>query len=153
VVTSIERETGHSSSLSSPQNTVAKAADPGAPAAGEAEREILRAEEEGRRSVLRGDTAAAERRLADDWISTNNDRVTTRAEYLGRLKSGVIRPPDSIEFDDLRVRIYGELAVVTGRAVTKMEGPDKQLATKTLRFTRVWVKRGGIWQVVAQHWC
>jgi ketosteroid isomerase-like protein len=50
------------------------------------------------------------------------------------------------------VRVYGDAAVATGRtrASGRSHGQD---VTVVLRFTDVFVRRGGRWQVVASHAC
>jgi len=57
----------------------------------------------------------------------------------------------SITTDDVQVRVYGNTAVETGRST--MDGQDKgQTVPRDTRFTRVWVKQEGRWQLVANHY-
>ena len=42
----------------------------------------------------------------------------------------------------------GETAVVFGRVTTTLRGKDREVVSKT-RFTDVFVKRGGRWQIAA----
>jgi len=50
-----------------------------------------------------------------------------------------------ISFDDTKVRVYGNAAVVTGRGTYKgLKSGD----VIVIRFTNVWVKRRGAWQLV-----
>ena len=48
--------------------------------------------------------------------------------------------------DDLRVRVFGNVAVVTG--VSTLTGSAKGYVAGPRRFTEVWVKRSGRWQEV-----
>ena len=54
----------------------------------------------------------------------------------------------SDEVSDMKVRVYGNTAVVTGTAdgAGTMAGKDTK---GQIMFTRVWVKKGGSWQPVA----
>ena len=66
---------------------------------------------------------------------------------MSRLKSGDIKLTAN-DVSDLKVRLYGNTAVVTGRADVKgtIGGKD---ATGALLFTRVYVKKDGRWESVA----
>jgi ketosteroid isomerase-like protein len=57
---------------------------------------------------------------------------------------------DSNIIDDVTVALFGETAVVRGRTVAtaRMNGVP---ATARVRFTDVFIKRNGRWQVVASH--
>ena len=54
------------------------------------------------------------------------------------------------DVDDMNVRLYDRIAVVTGRVTTKrlVKG---QATTSQSRFTDVFVSRDGRWQLVAGH--
>jgi len=53
-----------------------------------------------------------------------------------------------ISFDDEKVRVYGNVAVVTGRGTFK--GVRKGAPVNhVIRFTTMWVMRGGAWQLVS----
>ena len=57
----------------------------------------------------------------------------------------------SITTAEVRVRVYGNAAVETGRST--MVGQDRGKAVpRDNRFTRVWVMTGGRWQLVANHY-
>jgi ketosteroid isomerase-like protein len=57
----------------------------------------------------------------------------------------------SITTADVRVRIYGDAAVETGRST--MIGVDTGRGVPhENRFTRVWVVKEGRWQLVANHY-
>jgi hypothetical protein len=50
----------------------------------------------------------------------------------------------------MKVFVYGKTAVVTGRTTTVSRGKDREITNKS-RFTDVFVRRGGRWQIVAGH--
>ena len=52
--------------------------------------------------------------------------------------------------DEMKVFDYGKTAVVLGRVTTTTRGKDGEVTRKS-RFTDVFVKRDGRWQIVAGH--
>ena len=52
--------------------------------------------------------------------------------------------------DDVRVRVYGDAAVATGRIRSEGTFRGQPRGGRT-RFTRVFVRRGGRWQLVANQ--
>lgn len=100
-------------------------------------------------SFLRGDKQTFERIVADDFTRTDESgRFATKAEE----KELIQAPPASINAsltnEDIKVRVYGETAVVTGRIVSKVQDSLNFQS----RFTDTFVKRKGRWQVVARHY-
>ena len=112
--------------------------------------EEMISELEGRRlqAMIQADTAALEGILADDLTYTHSSGQTdTKASFLGALKSGTIKY-DSILTRDVRVRLYGSAAVVTGSAQVEVEVGQQRLSL-AIRFTDVYAKKDGRWQMVA----
>ena len=57
---------------------------------------------------------------------------------------------ESIKDSDVKVQLYGDSAVLTGR--TDIKGKEKsQDISGAYRWLRVYVKRDGRWQVVAEQ--
>jgi ketosteroid isomerase-like protein len=118
---------------------------------GESEQIILRLENEGREATLKNDIAANDRLLADNWLNINPDgSITTKAKLLELLKDGSFKIM-SIENDEVMVRVYDGAAVVTGRSTTKRTGASGEVIARQVRFTRVYAKSKGQWQVVSAH--
>ena len=100
---------------------------------------------------MKNDIEANDRLLADNWLNVNPDgSITTKAKLLELLKDGSFKIA-SIENDEVMVRVYENAAVVTGRSTTKRTGQGGELITRQVRFTRVYVKRKGRWQVASAH--
>jgi ketosteroid isomerase-like protein len=115
------------------------------------EQVILRLESEGRDATLKNDIKANDRLLADNWLNVNPDgSITTKAKLLELLKDGSFKI-SSIENDEVLIRVYENAAVVTGRSTTKRTGQGGELITRQVRFTRVYVKSKGRWQVASAH--
>jgi hypothetical protein len=88
---------------------------------------------------------------AEDFIGIGpSGTVRTKAQVIADFTSGSLRF-QSITTDDVRWRVYGDTAVETGRST--MIGQDLgKTVPRDNRFTRVWVKRQGRWQLVANHY-
>src|SRR6516225_3518213 len=123
-----------------------------------AEREIRELEAQISRAVVAGDRALFDRVLASDFTHTSHSgQVKTRAEWMAedKVDSRQGKPQagkttyEAFDVDDLAVRIYGDTAVVTGRSTPKGRTAKGEPIRGQYRFRRVWVKRGGSWQVVA----
>ena len=100
---------------------------------------------------IHADAAVLERIYADDFIGVGpSGTVRTKPQVISDFTSGDLRF-QSITTDDVRVRVYGNAAVETGRST--MNGQDKGKAVPhDTRFTRVWVKQQGRWRLVANHY-
>ena len=118
---------------------------------GRVEQLILQLENEGREATLKNDIAANDRLLADNWVNINPDgSVTTKARLLELLKQGNFKI-NSIENDEVMVRVFDEAAVVTGRSTTKRLNQQNETIVRQVRFTRVYAKSKGQWRVVSAH--
>lgn len=97
----------------------------------------------------RADTGALERLLAPDLsYAHSSGKVDTRASFIDSIRTtaihyAVIEPPE-----DQGIRVYDSTAVVTGHCRMTV-GPPGQEQKIHLRYTDVWVKRAGAWQMVA----
>lgn len=101
-------------------------------------------------AYLRGDRAFVDALLTDDWTSTDyRGRTWTKVNVLAMF-DGQRPPMTKAEIDVDRVRLLGDVAVVTGRSVSTGE-VDGRAVTVTQRFTDVYVRRDGRWRVVASH--
>ena len=98
----------------------------------------------------RNDIPGLERFLAPEYRFTSSRGVVlTRAEELAELRAGTFRT-DSAVLNELRVRRYGEAAVVT--ATAHLAGTWRgQRYDGRYRITAVWVRREHRWSLVAEH--
>jgi ketosteroid isomerase-like protein len=111
------------------------------------EEELLEVEKGFTDAIARNDLKAIERFVTDDWIIINADGGTIdRERFLEVIKSGALTH-NMMESDDMRVRVYGDSAVVT--AVTRSKGKfmGQDFSTHE-RSTDVFVKLDGRWQCV-----
>ena len=111
------------------------------------EQEILALEEKRCAAMTANDIAALEKLFHDELIYTHSSAVVdTRASYLDVLKSGHTRY-HSVQRSDEKVRVYGDSALVTGRAIidVTVRGEKKHLDT---RFLDVWTKTPQGWKFI-----
>jgi ketosteroid isomerase-like protein len=101
-------------------------------------------------SYVRSDVAFLERHLADDYMSTFPDgTVLDKQGEIAALKSGDIALTEMTP-REMKVRIYGEAAVITGRSVIKAKVNGRETSGE-FRFTDVWVKQDNHWMAVASQ--
>ena len=112
------------------------------------EEQLKKMEADRAAAVVKGDVAMLEGQTSDDYILINaNGQVTDKATTMNDIKTGVIKLTAN-EVSDRKVRVYGDTAVVTGKASAKGTIRGRAL-TGPVMFTRVYVKKGGKWQSVA----
>ncbi|HEY6184393.1 MAG TPA: nuclear transport factor 2 family protein [Terriglobales bacterium] len=115
------------------------------------ERVIRQLDHERIQAQINADVAALDRIYADDFIGVGpSGAVRTKPQVISDFKSHELKF-QSITTDEVQVRVYGSTAVETGRST--MIGQDKGKAVpRDNRFSRVWVKRQGHWQLVLNHY-
>lgn len=102
------------------------------------------------RAMVENDAEAIGQYMTDDWTIIGSDgNVVDRATFLGLVETGKLTH-DVMESHDLRIRVYGDAAVVTGRAVSggKYEG---HVFREVERWSCVFVRQGGKWKCVLTH--
>src|SRR3954468_16702692 len=88
--------------------------------------------------------------LADEYMIIDDEGlVRDKAATISRLKSSDNSISTAV-VDELKVRVYGNVAVVTGRQTEKSTEKGKN-TSGSYRYTDVWVNRGKGWQVVNTH--
>jgi uncharacterized protein (TIGR02246 family) len=122
-----------------------------------------------RKASLAGDTERVASLMADEYLQTNvsghvQDKSAWLAEYFKPLaaliKAGTLHW-EAYEDEDVRIRIFGDAAVIIGRLTVKATGAKPGAETweaspgssfgGSLRFTRVWIKRDGRWLLAIVH--
>jgi ketosteroid isomerase-like protein len=111
--------------------------------------EIDQLEEVWRNAVLKGDTAAMDSLLADDYIAiTASGSLQTKDQALANLRSGRTRIT-TLDISDRKVRFYGATAVVTSVADVKGTSAEGDFSG-SFRYTRVYVRDArGEWKIVS----
>ncbi len=111
------------------------------------EKELLKLENEFAGAVASNNADALHRLLADDWIIVEPDGgMIDKARFLEVIRSGALSH-ESMESTDLKVRVYGNTAVVTGLTTSKGKFMGQDF-TSCERATDIFVKQADRWQCV-----
>ena len=116
------------------------------------EQELIQLERDiGQANILR-DKAFFEKVEADEFIFTDSGGgVTTKTEDVASLdKAAGDTKLIAYDLDEVRVNIYGDTAVVNAIGISTYRTKDRDAVVRN-RFTDVFVKRAGRWQLVAGH--
>jgi ketosteroid isomerase-like protein len=108
-------------------------------------------ERERLRSLVAADVVTARRFHADDFQLINpRGGSLSKEQYLGDIASGDL---DYLEWEprDIRVRLYGDSAVIRYQAHLKVSVKGSPGRDVTFWHTDLYEKRNGQWQVVWSH--
>jgi ketosteroid isomerase-like protein len=111
------------------------------------EEELVKVEEEFADAIVKNNPDEVRQFVADDWIIINADGgIIDRERFLEVIKSGTLTH-EMMESDDIRVRVYGDSAVVSALTRSKGKFMGQKFTTRE-RSTDVFVRRGGQWRCV-----
>jgi hypothetical protein len=112
--------------------------------------EIVRLEETLRQAMLASDVEQLDRLIADDLVFTDHTgQRQTKQSDLAAHRSGLLKIKQLDPLDRV-IRCYAETAVVAVRLAVKGAFDGAEFSN-VLSFTRVWVKHGKRWTIVAVH--
>jgi ketosteroid isomerase-like protein len=116
----------------------------------ETEKELINLQNEWATARIKGDVAFLERLYAKEFrITAMDGSVVDRARDIAVFASGEMKP-QAINDENMKVAVYGETAIVTG--VEDVKGTYKgNYGEFALRFTNVFIRRDGRWQMVTHH--
>ena len=111
------------------------------------ERELTQLINDLNAALVKRDVAFLERVLDRDFVHYRpHGNVENRAQYLEDRKSGRVHF-DSLLADEIKVRLYGDTAIVTYRSTAKGKDQDGAIDEQR-RWTRIFVRKNGRWQLV-----
>jgi ketosteroid isomerase-like protein len=103
-------------------------------------------------AYLKGDADYIDAVMDPTFVQTNvRGEVTDKAEELAELRHGDIAY-ERFETSDLKIQVYGDAAVVTGR--TYIKGKVKATGREinaSIRITDTFIRHDGTWKIVASH--
>jgi len=114
-----------------------------------AEKEVLAVNKAWADAQVKGDLEALDKIFHEDLIVTSGNG--TLRDKKGELADSKPAPDFKTYFfntEDVRIKIYGKTAVVTGHAKWRISYQGKD-ADNERRYTSVYVKQNGRWQMVA----
>jgi len=121
------------------------------PAEGPVEGVLMQMERDWAQAYVKGDLAVIDRIEAADYAYVDSQGTAgDKAQDLAEIKSGVWKA-QSASVEELKVRVFGNAAVVTGRTTLKGAQYKGKDMSGQFRFTDVFVNRDGRWQAVASH--
>jgi len=114
------------------------------------EQNLMQMERDWTQAGLKKDAASLDKIIADDWVAIGFDgKTVTKAEVMADLKSGA-SATQSVELGTMKVRVFGNTAVVTGSDTEKSTYKGKDSSGKYV-WTDVFVMRQGRWQAAASQ--
>ncbi len=113
-------------------------------------REIIEAEEKLRLAMLNSNVSELDELLSPDLLFTNHlGSLISKEDDLNAHSSGIF-VFKSLELSETKILTQGDIAVVSVKA--EIQGQyNGEPENGNFRFTRVWAKTYGKWQVVAGH--
>ncbi|MGH2569270.1 MAG: nuclear transport factor 2 family protein [Bacteroidota bacterium] len=87
--------------------------------------------------------------MSDDWVIVGETGVTERGDFLGAIETGDLTH-EAMEINVRRVRVYENLAVVTGRGTNSGTFKGEPFSADEWS-TDVFVKKDGLWRCVLTH--
>ena len=101
---------------------------------------LLQMERDWSQAGVSKDTRTVDRILADDWVSVDfRGKSVTKTQAIAELNTPT-PPSQPIELGDMKVRVFGDAAVVTGKD-----------AAGNYAWMDVFLKRNGRWQAIASQ--
>jgi ketosteroid isomerase-like protein len=111
---------------------------------------LMQMERDWSQAGTKKDLKVLDRVLADDWVSIDpQGQVTTKTQILAAMKANPAAQ-ESIALGEMKVRVYGTAAIVTGTDVERGSYKGQESGGK-YAWMDVFVKRNGRWQAVASQ--
>jgi len=109
---------------------------------------VRKAENDRFAAMLKADVTALDKLLGADLTYMHGDgRVIGKTAFIADFKTGAFKYT-TIEPSDVTVRVFGDVAVVTGGAAMHVVNQGVPADIK-IRYTDVHVRRNGAWEMVA----
>lgn len=111
---------------------------------------VLQTERDLATVYLKSDADGIAQGVMEDYTLTNSmGKITTRADDIGEARKNDPKY-EIFENYDMKVRLHGDTAVVTGKTHTKGISGGKPFDFQ-FQFTDTFVKDGGRWRLLAGH--
>lgn len=112
--------------------------------------EIERVERELVAAIAKTDLATYDRIVADDYVAyTIGGQESTKPEIMASYRTGTRRYM-SLSISDVKVRVFGETAVLSARTSGTRIEEGGTPEPNTVRYFRVFTRRRGAWRAVMQ---
>jgi ketosteroid isomerase-like protein len=112
--------------------------------------ELVKLEDQWNRAHLRGDANSLNQLWADELVVTVQQMpLMDKGQALQIVRSGRVKFK-RYDTTDVKISVFGDAAIATGELHRRREKQGQDIEDNW-RFTKVYVRRGGKWQVVAWH--
>ena len=99
-------------------------------------------------ALVSKDYAYLDKVLAEDlYYCHSNGLIDNKSSFIQSIKDGKLTYQEMVP-EELKVRVYGKTAVITGLCSAKVLSNGQQINTR-FRFTDVYVKNKAGWQIVS----
>ncbi len=99
-------------------------------------------------ATIKGDADAFASFMAYQYVAVvSNARIRDKTTWVEGVRSGS-RKYESVELSNLKVRLYGDTAVVTGEYTQKATSTGQDYSARGAYVT-TWLKRNGRWRAIA----
>jgi len=122
---------------------------PGSTVSGEDEQALLQLERDWSEAFVKKDVAALDRILANEFQANYVDFVGNKKQFLSLLKRSDSKTESAVN-SEMRALVFGDRAIVNGLATDKSSMGGKDTSGQG-RWTDVFVKRDGRWQIVTGY--
>ena len=111
-------------------------------------KEIEALEMQWRQAQLDNNVSVIDHLLAEDYVGISaNGTIETKQQVLAMRKAGTMHFTQ-LDLTDVKIRIFGDTAVVTSRADLQGTNGERDISGK-YRYTRVYNRRLGQWKIVS----
>ena len=99
-------------------------------------------------ATIKGDADAFASFMAAGYVAVvGNARIRSKTEWVEGVRSGGLKY-ESVDLRNLKVRLYGDTAVVTGEYTQKATSGGRDYSARGA-YATTWLKRRGRWQAIA----
>ena len=117
-------------------------------AQGNTERELIALEHRWIDATIKGDVDRFASFMAEGYVAVvANARIRSKAEWVEGVRSSSLKY-ESVDLLNLKVRLYGDTAVVTGEYTQKATSGGQDYSARGA-YATTWLKRGGRWRAIA----
>jgi ketosteroid isomerase-like protein len=111
------------------------------------EEELVRVEKEFTDAIAKNELERIQRFVTNDWVIIGADGgIIERNRFFEVIRSGTLTH-DMMESDEMRVRLYGDIAIVSALTRSRGKFMGQEFSTRE-RATDVFVKQDGQWRCV-----
>ena len=111
---------------------------------------VIALDAERMRATVAKDVATLRKVIGDELVYTHSSaRLDTKESLIGNMESGTA-VYTTLEPSNVKAQVFGGTAILTGEAQIGVTSNGVPMSF-AVRFTDVWVRRAGAWQMVNWH--